>query len=76
MIDSFHETMLMSKQLSIGIHTSPFDPPVTDKTDYGQWCYHQINDTAVQTLSRFMSQLLCCFRTNRALRLYFLGKGE
>lgn len=64
MCERFHETMLMNNQLCVRFCPTSFDPPVTHKSDDGQWRYHEIDDTTVQTLCRLMTQLLCSFGAN------------
>jgi len=46
------------------VQASALPPPEPNKADNGQWCDHQVNDTAVQTLCGLVTKLLGCFGTD------------
>jgi hypothetical protein len=62
--DPFHDDNCGDELFWGLVQSSSLPPPEANKANDGQWCDHQVNDTAVQTLCGFVSKLLGCFGTN------------
>jgi hypothetical protein len=46
------------------VQPSTLPPPECNNANDGQWCNHQVDDSAVQTLCGLVSKLLGCFGTD------------
>jgi heme/copper-type cytochrome/quinol oxidase subunit 3 len=59
-----------------GFCTTAFEPSVSHESNNGQRSDHQVDDAAVQTFRRLVSELLCGFGTNGTLSGCLMGNRE